>query len=105
MVLSELTLDRKMSLRIFTENVMVLAIENCLIRKVPDIFETGMVDKMDDEMLARLASETRVVRDEREMLEHDLEVLGRGLNECKRHRPSLPGKLPSSHLRSLCAKT
>lgn len=89
-----------MSSRIFTENVIVLAIENCLIRKVPDIFETGKVDEMDNETLSRLAAETTAVRDEREMLERDLEVLEEGLKQCKQHRPGLSGKQVSSRYRN-----
>ena len=91
-----------MSLRTFTENVMILAVENCLIRRIPDIFEITMVTHMDDEKLASLASETRAVRDEREMLQRDVEVLERGLGECKRHRPrELPGECAAPRSRSL----
>ncbi|KAM7201104.1 P-loop containing nucleoside triphosphate hydrolase protein [Rhypophila sp. PSN 637] len=77
----------EMSLSTFTENIMILAIENCLIRKIPEMFQSIMVNSMDDDMLARLGSETRSVREEREMLQQDLEILDGGLNECKRYRP------------------
>lgn len=76
-----------MSLSTFTDNVLILAIENCLIRKIPEMFQSTMVNSMDDEMLARLGSETRSVREEREILQQDLEILGGGLTECRRYRP------------------
>lgn len=83
-----------MSLSTFTENIMILAVENCLIRKIPDMFASTMITSMNDDMLARLASETRKVREERETLQQDLGVLDSGLRECKRYRPprELTGK-------------
>lgn len=80
----------QMSLSTFTDNILILAVENCLIRKVPEMFQSTMVTSMDDDMLARLASETRSVREEREMLQQDLEILDSGLRECKRYRPREP---------------
>jgi hypothetical protein len=78
-----------MSIGTFAENVMVLGVENCLLRKLSTIFDSTTVTGMDNEMLARLASETKGARQERERLNHDLEILDRGLAECKKHRPRL----------------
>jgi len=76
-----------MSLSTFTENIMILAVENCLIRKIPDMFASTMITSMEDEVLAKLGSETRKVREERETLQLDLSVLEGGLRECKKYRP------------------
>ena len=57
-----------MSLHTFTENVIVLAVENCLLRKIPSIFEPSVVVRMDDEQLASLGGETERSRNEREDL-------------------------------------
>ncbi|KAM7203198.1 interferon-induced GTP-binding protein Mx [Naviculisporaceae sp. PSN 640] len=86
-VIDSMLTSYEMSLSTFTDNILVLAVENCLIRKVPEMFQSTMVTSMDDEMLARLGSETRSVREEREMLQQDLEILDGGLKECKRYRP------------------
>ncbi len=88
-----------MSLRTFTENVMVLAVENCLLRSIPDIFEPVMVSRMENEEVATMAAETRAVREEREMLERDLATLEKGLGECRKFKPR---DAPSKCRRMLC---
>ncbi|KAI3390334.1 hypothetical protein diail_10060 [Diaporthe ilicicola] len=48
----------KMCLRTFTENLIVLAVENCLISQLPYLFTSSMVHGMDEETLEALAAET-----------------------------------------------
>ncbi|ROW00092.1 hypothetical protein VSDG_03570 [Cytospora chrysosperma] len=75
----------KLSLRTFTENVRILAAENCLISVIPDILTPDMVNKMDDEQLMALAAESEDIRVEREHLREQLEVLKQGLEKCRRY--------------------
>ena len=76
-----------MSLRTFTENVTILAVENCLISELPSILTSSMVYEMDEEMLTTLVAESSEVRQERMELERDIRVLTEGLRICKRQRP------------------
>ncbi|KAH8903562.1 hypothetical protein BR93DRAFT_190369 [Coniochaeta sp. PMI_546] len=81
------TVYYEMSLRTFTENVIILAVENCLISKLPSMLTLSMVHDMDDEMLIKLAAESPEIAQERLELERDISVLTEGLRICKRHRP------------------
>lgn len=76
-----------MSLRTFTENVIILAVENCLVSKLPTMLTSSMVHDMVDERLVELAAETPEIVQERLDLERDISVLTEGLRTCKRHRP------------------
>jgi hypothetical protein len=76
-----------MSLRTFTDNVIILAVENCLISKLPSLITTANVDEMDDATVTRLAAEPIEIRQIREEYERDIQTLGEGLRICKRFRP------------------
>ncbi|KAI1426479.1 hypothetical protein F5Y12DRAFT_282554 [Xylaria sp. FL1777] len=76
----------ELSLRNFTDNVIVLAIENCLIKDLPTIFTTSAVSQMKDDMLERLAAESADIQVERAELEAECEALQRGLDLCKTYR-------------------
>ncbi|RYC63809.1 hypothetical protein CHU98_g2382 [Xylaria longipes] len=89
----------ELSLRIFTDNVIILAIENCLIKDLPAIFTTSVVSQMDDEMLERLAAESPDIQVERAELEVECEALQKGLDLCKTYRTRKPtGKAISGNL-------
>lgn len=86
-----------MALRTFTDNIIILAIENCLIQQLPSIFTTEMVNQMDDTELDRLASESEDIREERAQLQKEHDALKEGLKSCNRYRERRePCKL-SSH--------
>ncbi|KAK8053611.1 hypothetical protein PG996_012912 [Apiospora saccharicola] len=86
----------EMALRTFTDNVIILAIENCLIQELPSIFTTEMVNQMDDTELDRLASESEDVKEERAQLQKEHDALKGGLKSCNRYRErGVPCKLPS----------
>lgn len=87
----------KLSLRTFTENVRILAAENCLISVIPDILTPDMVNKMDDEQLMALAAESEDIRVEREHLREQLEVLKQGLEKCRRYGGRQSHVAPSTH--------
>lgn len=76
-----------MSRRTFTDNVVHLVIENCLISKLPDIFNPRVVTQMSDEILKRLAEESDEVKTERSQLADEIEKLKTGLQSCQRSRP------------------
>ncbi|KAK8130839.1 hypothetical protein PG984_007277 [Apiospora sp. TS-2023a] len=84
----------EMALRTFTDNVVILAIENCLIQELPSIFTTEMVNQMNETELDRLASESEDVREERAQLQKEHDALKDGLKSCNRYRewgaPSTP---------------
>ncbi|KAI1754070.1 P-loop containing nucleoside triphosphate hydrolase protein [Xylaria castorea] len=84
----------ELSLRIFTDNVIILAIENCLIKDLPTIFTTGVVSQMNDEMLERLAAESADIQAERAELEVECEALQKGFDLCKTYRTRNATVLP-----------
>ncbi|KAK0627952.1 P-loop containing nucleoside triphosphate hydrolase protein [Immersiella caudata] len=75
-----------MSLRVFTDNVMTLALENCLISDIPNILSPGQVYSMSDEKVAVLAAESKPVQRLRQELQTDLEKLRAGFSACRKHR-------------------
>ncbi|KAH7025370.1 putative dynamin GTPase [Macrophomina phaseolina] len=74
----------KVALNIFVDNIATLAVENCLIGKLADIFSPTVVALMDDETLSRLASETEDIKNEREVLKGRLKSLQQGARIIKR---------------------
>ncbi|KAK4070976.1 uncharacterized protein Triagg1_6343 [Trichoderma aggressivum f. europaeum] len=65
----------QMSRRTFTDNVVHLVLENCLISKLPDIFNPRVVTQMSEEILKRLAEESDEVKRERSQLADEIEKL------------------------------
>ncbi|KAI0970479.1 P-loop containing nucleoside triphosphate hydrolase protein [Xylaria arbuscula] len=76
----------ELSLRNFTENVIILAIENCLIKDLPTILTTSAVSQMENDMLERLAAESADIQIERTELAAECEALQKGLDLCKTYR-------------------
>ncbi|KAF3062110.1 Interferon-induced GTP-binding protein Mx [Daldinia childiae] len=76
----------EMSLRTFTDNVVVLAVENCLMRDLPSIFTTTRVNGMEDNELERLASESPEVQTERKELQAEYDALKKGLQICNKFK-------------------
>jgi hypothetical protein len=81
---------RQLSLRNFTENVMNLAVENCLISQIPSILTPEKIDDMDKAQLALLAHESEDIRLTREELRGELDALKEGLNVCRPYRGRIP---------------
>ncbi|KAI1479949.1 P-loop containing nucleoside triphosphate hydrolase protein, partial [Daldinia eschscholtzii] len=76
----------EMSLRTFVDNVVVLAVENCLIRDLPSILTTAKIHEMEDNELERLASESPEVQIERKELQSEYEALEKGLQICNKFK-------------------
>ncbi|EEY22321.1 interferon-induced GTP-binding protein Mx [Verticillium alfalfae VaMs.102] len=77
----------EMSRRTFTENVAYLALESCLITRLPDILTPGRVNRMEDERVEELALESEDVLAERKMVQTQADLLKNALAICRRHRP------------------
>ena len=75
-----------MALQTFTDNVIVLAVENCLLIELPGIFTTERVIDMDDDELERLASESAEIIEERARLQGEYDALRKGLKACAIYR-------------------
>ncbi|KAI1158862.1 hypothetical protein F5B18DRAFT_62782 [Nemania serpens] len=76
----------ELSLRNFTDNVIILGIENCLVKELPTILTTSAVSQMKDDMLEKLAAESADIQVERIELEAEREALQKGLDLCKSYR-------------------
>ncbi|KAJ8125531.1 hypothetical protein O1611_g8108 [Lasiodiplodia mahajangana] len=84
----------ELSLRNFTDNVIILAIENCLIRELPTILTTNAVAQMKDDMLEKLAAESADIQEQRTELQTECEKLEKGLDLCKVYRGRRSTVLP-----------
>ncbi|KAK3989364.1 hypothetical protein QBC44DRAFT_327648 [Cladorrhinum sp. PSN332] len=69
------------ALRVFIDNVAVLAVENCLVRDIPSILSLDTVSDMIDKDLQKLAAESR------DKLKGNLDRLEKALAACQGLRP------------------
>ncbi|KAL2872850.1 hypothetical protein SGCOL_012011 [Colletotrichum sp. CLE4] len=76
-----------MALRTFTDNLINLALESCLIQELPGILTPKDVNEMDDTRLEELAAESEEIRARRTQLQSDIKLLKQGLDQCRRYRP------------------
>ncbi|KAK1993226.1 hypothetical protein LX36DRAFT_586805 [Colletotrichum falcatum] len=76
-----------MALRTFTENLVNLVVESCLIRELPSILTPKDVNRMSDARLAELAAESEEARQRRSQLQHHVTLLKKGLEQCRRYKP------------------
>ncbi|KAI1174661.1 P-loop containing nucleoside triphosphate hydrolase protein [Nemania sp. FL0916] len=90
----------ELSLRNFTDNVIILAIENCLVKDLPAILTTHAVSQMTDDMLTKLAAESPEIQVERTELNVQYAALRKGLDTCKMYRGRKPIVLPTSPQRA-----
>jgi GTPase SAR1 family protein len=73
------------AISVFSNNIAVLAIENCLIKDLSGIFSPTLTANMDDEQLYAIAAESEDVRYERSSLRKKLEVLQSGRQILYKH--------------------
>ncbi|KXJ87880.1 P-loop containing nucleoside triphosphate hydrolase protein [Microdochium bolleyi] len=76
----------QISIYSFVNNVIVLALENCLIRKLPSIITTAVVSKMSDDELRLLASESVGAQADRAELKKDIEMLSAAAKALRPYR-------------------
>ncbi|ETS83072.1 hypothetical protein PFICI_04948 [Pestalotiopsis fici W106-1] len=74
------------SLHTFTDNMIVLVIENCLIEDLPNIFTLQFVGQMDDQELEKFAAESNEIIKQRSVLRDECEALERGLDFFRRYK-------------------
>ena len=77
----------QMSLKAFANNVMILAVENCLISEMPEMLTPDKVQDMSNETVISLASESKQIKREREELLGQLAKLQAGFAACQAYRP------------------
>ncbi|KAK4178819.1 P-loop containing nucleoside triphosphate hydrolase protein [Triangularia setosa] len=75
------------SLDVFIDNVVVLGLENCLLRHLPTILDPDLVPNMTDEDVEKVAAESRPIRQEREELQVQLAKLQSGHAACRAFQP------------------
>ncbi|KAH8900811.1 dynamin family protein [Thozetella sp. PMI_491] len=76
----------QMSLTTFTDNVINLAIESCLVCDIPDILAPAKVYKMNKVTLETLAAESEEVLEKRVILADRVRILEDGLKKCRQSR-------------------
>lgn len=82
-----------MSRRTFTDNIINLVVESCLIRDLPDILTPTQVDKMEEQKIRELAAEGEDDQIHRDQLQEESKVLREGLEQCRKFKPrSVTGK-------------
>ncbi|EFY98307.1 dynamin family protein [Metarhizium robertsii] len=86
----------EMSRRTFTDNVINLAIEGCLIQDLPNILTLTQVDKMEKGQVNKLAAEGKGTRTRRKHLRAECNVLRKGLEQCRKYKPRGVTGVPSS---------
>ncbi|KAI1757990.1 P-loop containing nucleoside triphosphate hydrolase protein [Xylaria castorea] len=86
----------QISLGAFAQNVVNLAVENCLISDLHTILTPQMVFRMSEERLKELASESEAVQSKRQALQHEVNMLRSGLRKCQQSRPHERTVLPEA---------
>ncbi|OOQ83643.1 dynamin family protein [Penicillium brasilianum] len=72
----------------FVQNVAILAIENCLLFPLEDIFSPQTVVSMDDQQVQKVAAEPSETQRERARLNEELEKLRLGRETLEAYRPN-----------------
>lgn len=85
-VIDVLTPALQISHRTFTQNVINLAVENCLMSDIPRILTSDTVIRMTEETLKDLASESSDILSKREFLQEQARKLRDGLEICQHHK-------------------
>ncbi|KAF5013286.1 hypothetical protein FDECE_715 [Fusarium decemcellulare] len=86
----------EMSRRTFTDNIINLAVESCLVCDMPEILTPTAVDRMSRERLQELAAESEDTTSRRKNLQEEVDILRQGLAQCRRYRPRTVTVLPPS---------
>ncbi|CEJ93631.1 hypothetical protein VHEMI09208 [[Torrubiella] hemipterigena] len=83
----------EMSRRTYTDNIINLAVERCLVYDLPNLFSPLKVGQLTDEKIMELAAESQDAQAQRAQLTQEVATLRKGLEKCRRWRPrSDPGQ-------------
>ncbi|KAM7183331.1 hypothetical protein V8F20_012658 [Naviculisporaceae sp. PSN 640] len=86
-VVQEMAKRLETSLMVFTDNVVILAVENCLLRHIPTIFCPDVVSSMTEETVKECAFEPECLQEERKILKSRLETLTKVLTTLQAYGP------------------
>ncbi|KAH6998741.1 P-loop containing nucleoside triphosphate hydrolase protein [Ilyonectria sp. MPI-CAGE-AT-0026] len=85
-VVTEMTKYYNFALQTFTENVIVLGAENCLVSQVLEILNLDRVLELSDDKLALLATEPLETTQRRTELQQECSVLRAALKACQKYQ-------------------
>jgi hypothetical protein len=77
----------KVAMKLFMDNVPTLAIQGHIVRQVPTMFQPSDVNKMSDELVAKIAGESEEKTRFREETLMRLTKLEEGARICKQNIP------------------
>ncbi|KAG7283969.1 hypothetical protein NEMBOFW57_010327 [Staphylotrichum longicolle] len=77
----------QMSMRTFIDNVINLAIESCLLRHIPSILTPRKVGETSTDSVNKWATESQDIREKRQKLQKEVNVLQEALLVCNAHKP------------------
>jgi hypothetical protein len=65
----------KVALKTFVDDISILAVERCLLKRVPELLSPKTIVSLDDTQISSIAAETEDSRSERTQTTRKLEVL------------------------------
>ena len=77
------------AIRVFMDNIVVLAVEGCLIDGLTDVFNPTEVAQMDKALIKKLAEEDKLTQKQRKMLDKKIEDLEDAQRICRRSISSI----------------
>ncbi|KAH9879277.1 hypothetical protein J1614_002716 [Plenodomus biglobosus] len=80
----------KRAIAVFTNNVAILAIENCLMKDLASIFSPSLILGLDDDHVQAIAAESDDIRERRSELTEKLEALESGTHILYEHMAMTP---------------
>lgn len=83
----------QVALKKIIDDISILAIERCLIQKLPDLLSPDVVCDLTDEEVHRIAGESNESAAERVRVLQKLQVLETGMVELTRHKKHNPSAL------------
>ncbi|KAL2016567.1 hypothetical protein VTK56DRAFT_3396 [Thermocarpiscus australiensis] len=98
-MVDEMVVYYEVHLSNFTQNVVILAVENLLVRDIPKILDAAGFVSMDDATVMELAGESAEIRNMRDELADELVKLKSGIDLCNRTLRLHGGTTAAMHLK------
>jgi hypothetical protein len=80
----------QVALKKLIDDISILAIEQCLIQKLPDLLSPDIICDLTDEQIQRIAGESSELATDRKSAMEKLKVLESGMVELKRMKTYKP---------------